>query len=312
MLFPVAGSQYRAGRESRRISLEAGLYPVSDSAPLVRDRRLGVRRVGRVLLDAADEIERGVERLVVLRVRRDIGLRAGLLVASGLEVAAQRSLAARVGARLELLGYLLQHLDVGRDALGLDGASGRGEVAGGGQPQRPIAGAERNDRLHRALAERARADDGRAAVILERTRHDFRGRGRAAIDQHDDRLGLGEVARTRIEALGFLGVAAARRHDLALLQERVGDRDRLIKQSTRIVAQVDDEALELVAGLGGEVGDRLLEPLGGLLVELGDADKADVIAFEMRTHRAHLNARAGDRDLNRFLLALAHDLEFDL
>src|SRR5262249_19802163 len=73
-----------------------------DSATLVRDRCLGLRRVGRVLLDAADEIERGVQRLVVLRVRRDIGLRPGLLVAFGLKVSAQRSLAARVGAHLEL------------------------------------------------------------------------------------------------------------------------------------------------------------------------------------------------------------------
>src|SRR5262245_49645743 len=180
MLFPVAGSQYRAGRESRRISLGAGLYPVSDSAPLVlRDRRLGVRRVGRVLLDAADEIERGVERLVVLRIRRDIGLRAGLLVASGLEVAAQRGLAARVGARFELFGHLWQTRDVGRDTVRLDGASGRGEVARGARPQRPFARAERNDGLPRALAERAAADDGRAPVILERARHDFRSRGRA-------------------------------------------------------------------------------------------------------------------------------------
>src|SRR5262249_18702709 len=91
-------------------------------ATLVRNRRVGVRRVGRVLLDAADEIERGVQRLIILRVRRDIGLRAGLLIASGLEVAAQRSLAARVGARLELLRHLLQHLDVGRNALRLDRA----------------------------------------------------------------------------------------------------------------------------------------------------------------------------------------------
>ena len=52
--------------------------------------------------------------------------------------------------------------------------------------------------------------------------------------------------------------------------------------------------------------------LGGLLVELGDADKADVVAFEMRAHRAHLDARAGDGDLDRLVLALAHDLEFDL
>jgi hypothetical protein len=95
---------------------------VGDSATLVRDRRLGVRRVSRVLLDAADKVERGVECLVVLRIRRDIGLRPGLLVAFGLEMAAQRSLAARgaprfssalrcsARGRLELLVALLEML----------------------------------------------------------------------------------------------------------------------------------------------------------------------------------------------------------
>src|SRR5262245_49435921 len=53
----------------------------SVGAVLVRHRGLRIRRISRVLLDAADEIERGMERLVVLRIRRDIGLRAGLLVA---------------------------------------------------------------------------------------------------------------------------------------------------------------------------------------------------------------------------------------
>src|SRR5262249_11373676 len=101
-------------------------------------------------------------------------------------------------------------------------------------------------------------DDGRAPVILQRTRHNFRGRCRTAIDQDDERLVLDEVAGARIEALRLLGVAAARRYDLALLQERIGDRDRLIEQSTRIVAQVDDEALELVPGLVAEPGHRLL------------------------------------------------------
>jgi len=56
--------------------------------------------------------------------------------------------------RFELLRHVLQHLYVGRDTLRLDRTSGRGEVARGGQPQRAIAGAERNDGLHRALAER--------------------------------------------------------------------------------------------------------------------------------------------------------------
>ena len=70
---------------------------------------MGFGGVGRVLLDAADEIERGMKRLVILRIRRDLGLRAGLLGAFGLEVSAQRSLAARVGARFELVRHLLQH-----------------------------------------------------------------------------------------------------------------------------------------------------------------------------------------------------------
>src|SRR5260221_12046615 len=80
---------------SRRISLGPGLCPVA----LVRDRRLEVRRVCRDLLDAAEEIERGVPRLVVLPVRRDVRLPAGLLRPLGLKVSHHASLAAADGAR---------------------------------------------------------------------------------------------------------------------------------------------------------------------------------------------------------------------
>src|SRR5262249_55415672 len=142
-------------------------------------------------------------RLVVLRIRRDVGLRAGLLLAVALEVATQRRLSARVGPLLELIRNFLQDLDVGRDALGLDRAPGRREVARRGEPQRAVAGAERNDGLHRALAERAGADNGRALVILQRASHDLGGRSRAAVDQHDDRLPLGQVAGAGVEALGL-------------------------------------------------------------------------------------------------------------
>src|SRR5262249_39801324 len=189
---------------------------------------------------------------------------------------------------------------------------GGGEWGRGGRRGGRVAAAGGRVARPGPLAEWACAEVGRGRVLWEPSRHDFGGRGRAAIDQHDDWLVLGEIARPRTEPLGLLGGSAARRYDFALLQERGGDRDRLIEQSARIVAQVDDEALELVARLGGEVGDRFLEALGGLLVELGDADKTDVVAFEARAHRAHLDARAGDGDLDRLVLPLAHDLEFDL
>ena len=146
----------------------------------------------------------------------------------------------------------------GLDALRLDRAARRRVVARRGQPQRAVAVAERDDGLHRALAEGARAEDGRALVVLQRAGDDFRRRGRAAVDQHDDRLAVGDVARARRVALRLVGVAAAGRDDLAALEEGVGDRDRLVEQAARIVAQVEHEALELVVrDLLLDVADRL-------------------------------------------------------
>src|SRR5712691_3240699 len=148
-------------------------------------------------------------------------------------------------------------------------------------------------------------------MILQRAGHDLGGGSRAAVDENDERLVLAEVARARVEALRLLRIAAAGRDNLALLEERIGDRDRLIKQPAGIVAQIDDKALELVAGLGREIADRLLEPIRRLLVELGDANEADIVTFHARTHRAHADDIARDRYLDRLVLALAHDLELD-
>src|SRR5262249_44783830 len=65
------------------------------SIALVRDRRLGVRRGCPGFLDSPGGIAGSVQRLVILRIRRDIGLRPGLLVAFGLKVSAQRRLLIR-------------------------------------------------------------------------------------------------------------------------------------------------------------------------------------------------------------------------
>src|SRR4051794_34850762 len=75
---------------------------------------------GRGRLDAMQQVGGGLQRLVVLGVRRHVGLRAGLLVAVVLQMAAQRGLALGVGARLQFFRHILQHFDVGHDALGLD------------------------------------------------------------------------------------------------------------------------------------------------------------------------------------------------
>ena len=75
--------------------------------------------------------------------------------------------------------------------------------------------------LDRSLAEGALAHDQRASVILQRSSHDFGRRGAADIDQHDDRQAMGHVARLRIITLDIVLLAAALRHDLAVVEEGV-------------------------------------------------------------------------------------------
>ena len=88
--------------------------------------------------------------------------------------------------------------------------------------------------------------------VLQRAGDDLGGRGRAAVDQHHQRLAVGEVeARARREGLILIGVAAAGRDDLALGEERVDDLDRLGEQPARVVAQIEDIALELGVARSG-------------------------------------------------------------
>src|SRR5205807_3401438 len=115
--------------------------PVSESVGCgsVGNRGLLIRREGGIDLGAAQQLVGERQRLVILRVRRDVGLRAGFLLALRLEVAAQRRFALRIAASLELVGHVLQHLDVGRNAFRLDRATRGREVARGGQAQRAVA-----------------------------------------------------------------------------------------------------------------------------------------------------------------------------
>ena len=61
-----------------------------------------------------------------------------------------------------------------------------------------------------------------------------------------------------------------------------------------------------------QVGDFPLQAFGGLLVEGGDADIGDVVAFDARAHRADADVVAHQRDVDRIVLALADDLQLDL
>src|SRR5215472_7863873 len=150
-------------------------------------------------------------------VGQHIGLRAGLLGTLGFEVAAQRCFALDVGLSLEVIRNLLQDFDIRRDARGLNGVSRWRVVPRRGQPQSSIAAAERNDRLHRAFAERAGADEGGTLLVLQSAGHDFGGRCRATVDQDDQWFAFDHRPVPRSEALRLFRNSTAGRYDLALI-----------------------------------------------------------------------------------------------
>ena len=80
-------------------------------------------------------------------------------------------------------------------------------------------------------------------MILQRTRHDFRGRGRTAVDQHHDWQSTRQIARRRIIAVAIGSGAATGRYDLAALKEGIGYEHSLVQQTARVVTQVQHDAV---------------------------------------------------------------------
>jgi hypothetical protein len=144
-------------------------------------------------------------------------------------------------------------------------------------------------------------------VILQRTGDDLGGRSRAAVDQDDHRLAAGQVARTGIEAAGFLGIAAAGRDDFATIEEGVGDADRLVEQTAGIEPKVEHEALELV--LADFIGD-LLDGIGEIVIGLfGERDHPEIadIFLDPVAHRLDGDDVAHNLDLDRLVGTFTQD-----
>src|SRR5262249_383635 len=112
------------------------------------------------------------------------------------------------------------------------------------------------------------------------------------------------------EALHVVGIAAAHRDDLAAAQKSVRHRDRLVEQAAGIVAEIEDEALELVRrNLSRQIADGARHLVSRVFIELGEADIADVAALNAGSHRPHTNGFACQLDVDRLRLVLACDLE---
>ena len=134
-------------------------------------------------------------------------------------------------------------LDVGRDAAMVDGGAGGRVVERGGELEGAIL-AERQHRLHRALAEGGAAHERRAVIILEGAGDDLGGRGGAAVHQHHDRRALQRIARRRAHFEFRFGRAALGAHDQARIEKRIRHRHGRFEHAARIVAQVEHQSLQ--------------------------------------------------------------------
>ena len=83
-------------------------------------------------------------------------------------------------------------------------------------------------------------------MVLQSSRDDLGGAGAVMVDQHDDRVIAAVVAVLGVVAL-FFGVPAVVVHDeLALLEEVVRHIHGRLKQASRIAAQIENQALEVL------------------------------------------------------------------
>ncbi|MCY1524751.1 hypothetical protein D9M68_596990 [compost metagenome] len=212
---------------------------------------------------------------------------------------------------------------VGLDAGGLDRTAAGREIARRGELDRGGFG-QRQDHLHRALAEAAVAQHLGALVVLQRAGHDLGGRGGTDVHQHDHRhrLGPGRQAGQIVAfAAGVLGrrgqvlvagigrAAVGGHHQRIRRQERAGHADGAGQQAARVIAQIQHQAL------GSFLRAQVLELLGqvgaGLFLELGDTHVADAVVQHLAAHAAHLDDVAHDLQHDGLRTVGAHDGQRD-
>ncbi len=148
-------------------------------------------------------------------------------------------------------------------------------------------------------------------MILQGAGHDLRGRGATAIDQHDQRHPFAGIGRIGVEAQLGIGDAALGVDDQALGEEVIGNLHRGLQHAAGVVAQVQHQAVELLAAIVLlQLGQRLADLLAGVDLELGDTQVSVTGLQQLALDAAHLDHRTGQLDVER-LAAFAYQRQAD-
>ncbi len=224
-----------------------------------------------------------------------------------LRVVAQRDSAA--GAAVLRVGVGVVDDDVGLYTQAVDRAPGRRQIA----RSRELDGrafAERHHGLHGTFAVCRLADDARAVMILQRSGHDLGRRGRAAIHEHDRRHTFEQVAGVRELFEARLLHAARTAHYQAVGQELVRNADRRVEHAARVTAQIEHDAEQLVgAGAREQLAHGGVEIARSAVGERREPQVREAVPEIFAGDGLHLHGAARQREAQRHLRAVAHDVE---
>ncbi len=150
-------------------------------------------------------------------------------------------------------------------------------------------------------------------MILKRTGDNFRGRSRTAVDQHDNRQTFGQIAVTGVPAFAIFRGTATGGHDFTGIQEGIGHGNRLIEQTTWVVAQIQNKAVHIFNTAQFLNGFR--KPFGqiviGLIVKGGHTQNHGG-PFRPGAHGGQFDGVADDGNVKRFIHPFAHHGDDDL
>ncbi len=194
---------------------------------------------------------------------------------------------------------------VGQHAEALDALIAGHQILGDGELQRELATVRARglDHLDAALAEARAANDDRPPQRLQTAADDLGGACRLLVDHHHHRY----VGRQRGRVVGGVDLApdcAAHDDELAPRDEKIDHLGRLGEQASGVPPQIQDHARLALA-----VAERLVDLVGGVLLEVGDPKVADVAGQGLGNDTVDLDRVALDLEVER--LVAATDLDHD-
>ena len=149
-------------------------------------------------------------------------------------------------------------------------------------------------------------------MVLQRAGHDLGGRGRAGIDQHDDRRIAQHIRRLGAEFQFGVIDPAFGINDQAAVQKQIRDSDGGVEYAARVVSEVQDQALETAFILGLEGFQHPAQVFGRVRLKTGDPHIAEAGFQHLAAHALVGDHGAGDAELKRRFLAFPENGQHDL